>query len=116
MREQAAQTPPLVFTVRVSPDGIVPIVPGMSAYEAALKELQIFLNAGERSSWWELTVHVHNDAAFDDPALWPLRDAELAASRAWRSYSDAIGHPDAAGEREFAQLMTHRVYQYVRSN
>jgi len=46
-----------------------------------------------------------NSPYFEDPALWPLRDIELAASRAWRNYLTGYGgarvmnaDPDAALE------------------
>ena len=50
------------------------------------------------------------------PALWPLRDAELAASRAWRNYDESYrgsGLGNESAELEFAQKLTARVYQFV---
>jgi len=93
---------PIIFRVRVSADGIVPIVPGMASYQAAREQMRLFIEESQRGLWWEMTVRIHNSPDFDDPALWPLRDAELAASRASRTY-----------DGEFAQMLTARVYQYV---
>ena len=117
---QAVGPQTIVFRVRVSPDGVVPIVPGMASYAVARKQLDLFLlearNAGDASSWWAVTVRIHNSWDLDDPALWPLRDAELAASRAWRNYYEfyyGSGLNDEAAELEFARMLTNRVRQYV---
>jgi hypothetical protein len=114
MTQQAAR--PLVFHVRVSSDGVLPLVAGMAGYEAARREIAVFSVESEGRTWWEMTARIHNSAVFDDPALWPLRDAELAASRAWRTYYEfyrGSGLNDEAAQLEFARMLTARVYQYV---
>lgn len=93
---------PIIFTVNVSSDGVLPLVAGMAGYEAAHREIASFRAESGQGKWWEMTVRIHNDPAFDDPALWPLRDAELAASRAARTFDD-----------DFARMLTARVYQFA---
>jgi hypothetical protein len=105
-------------------DGVVPIEPGMALYETARRkldrfELDIASLAGDRGSyeaWWEVTVRISQDPEFDHPDLRALRDAELAVSRAWRSYLYARdAQLDSTGfEREFAQRITERLPLYVR--
>jgi hypothetical protein len=86
-----------------SRDGVIPIIPGDPAYAAARKELDIFLaECANNRDWWEVTTRIHNNAELDNPALWGLRDIELAISRAQRSY-----------DREFANRLQARVRQYV---
>jgi len=114
--------PTIVFRVRVSTDGVVPIVPGMAAYEGARRELDLFMSESQQAtdvaSWWNVTVRINTSRAFADPALRPLLDSELAASRAWRSYlSNYEGYgansDRAQADLEFAQRLTNRTHQYV---
>ena len=94
-------------------DGVVPIVPGMPAYAAARRQLDLFMSetADFRghcfdSRWWQVSVRIYNDPEFNNPALWPLQEMELAVSRAWRSCSN-VGD-------EFATRLTDRLDLYVR--
>ncbi len=105
-------------------DGVVPLEPGMPIYQTARQkldhfELDIANLAGDRGSyeaWWEVTVRISLDPEFDHPDLWALRDAQLAVSRAWRSYLYARdARLDSTDfEREFAQRITNRLPLYVR--
>jgi hypothetical protein len=108
---------PIVFRVRVSSDGVVPIVPGMAAYEKARRQLDLFLAESESpgdADWWAISIRIANDPDFNDPALWPLRDMELAVSRAWRDpYLYDANEQYRRFALEFAQMLTKRVQQYV---
>jgi hypothetical protein len=120
-------------------DGIVPIVPGEVAYDAARAQLDFFLRASNdlqgqylygrttqsdlESQWWELTQSIYNSSEFDDPSLRALIDAELAASQNWRNAlwlyqeaSAARSSRDLATARELierADRLTDRVKFYV---
>ncbi len=80
-------------------EGVVPIVPGMPAYAAARRQLDLFMsetaelrgNCGAAARWWQVSVRIYNDPEFNNPALWPLQEMELAVSRAWRSCNSAGG-------------------------
>ena len=94
-------------------EGVVPIVPGMPAYAAARRQLDLFLSetADLRGScadarWWQVSVRIYNDPEFNNLALWPLQEMELAISRAWRSCSTS--------DDEFAWRLTNRLDLYVR--
>jgi hypothetical protein len=107
---------PLEFEVRVPRDGIVPLMPGMPAYEGARRQLLLFIEESDRGQWWGTMARIDNRAYFYDPGLGSLRDAELAAARAWLDYSlfyQGSGLPGETAQREFARQMTRRVYQYV---
>jgi hypothetical protein len=109
--------PPIVFRVRISSDGVVPIVPGMAAYEKARRQLDLFLAESESpadAAWWAITVRIANDPDFKDPALWPLREMELAVSRAWRDPNlSSANEQIRRNALEFAQLLLNRARQYV---
>jgi hypothetical protein len=102
-------------------DGIVPVVPGMRAYDAARRQLDLFIaETGSLSEaagvdaqrWWNATVRIYNDPDFADPALWALQDAELSVSRNWRDVIDCSAGCDQV--REFAERVTKRLPLYVR--
>jgi len=61
--------------------------PGMASYEAARGELRLFTLESSRGSFWGMLARIHYSAKYYDPGLWPLREAELAAARAWLDYS-----------------------------
>jgi hypothetical protein len=89
-------------------DGIVPIVPGQFAYDAARRQLEWFevqLKAvrNHEIDWWDVEVAIYNSEEMGNRDLWPLLQAELAASRAWRIHDQA-----------FAEQLTARVRLYVR--
>jgi hypothetical protein len=134
----AASASPTVWHIRVTPDGVVPIVPGMPSYAAARRQLDLFLaesntlrgyysdwryapNAGRfapiEDLWWKVTVRVSNSLDFEDPALRPLQEIELAVSRAWRRafvfYADPALLATADAEVEFAEMLEARARQFV---
>lgn len=129
---------PPVWRVHVTSEGVVPIVPGMPAYDAARRQLDLFLaesatlrgyyekvkydgNSNRfgqiESLWWKVTVRVTNSPGFEDPALRPLQEIELAISRAWRRafalYADPALLVSADAEVEFAEMLEARARQFV---
>ncbi len=111
-----ATSGPLVFEVRVRRGGIVPLVPGMYSYEAARRQMRLFIEESVDGQWWGMTVRIQHSLDFHEPGLWPLQEAELAAARAWLDYFQfyqGSGLDDAYAQREFARMLTRRVYQYV---
>jgi hypothetical protein len=134
----AAGASPTVWRVRVTSDGVVPIVPGMPSYEAARRQIDLFLAesntlrgyfldarylpgrqrfADIEKLWWKVTVRVSNSLDFEDPALRPLQEIELAVSRAWRRafafYADPALLVTADAEVEFAEMLEARARQFV---
>jgi hypothetical protein len=104
--ESAYAIHPVIVAVR-SPDGVIPIVPGDPAYAAARKELDLFLaELAANRNWWEVTTRIHNNAELDNPALWGLRDIELAISRSHRGSHSAF-------DRELAERLEARARQFV---
>jgi hypothetical protein len=104
------------FPVRVPADEVVPIVYGMASYPAARRQMLSFIEESEHGQWWKMAVRIKDSPDFYDPALWPLREAELAASQAWLNYYQFFagsGLDRDGSEREYARMMTRRVYQYV---
>jgi hypothetical protein len=110
----------------------------MPAHEAARRQLDLFLaesntlrsyylNARYEANdqrfskiedlWWKVTVRVSNSPAFEDPALRPLQEIELAISRAWRRafamYPDPALLVSADAEVEFAEMLEARARQLV---
>jgi hypothetical protein len=98
-------------------EGVVPIVPGKPAYAAARRQLDLFMSetanlrgsCGQDARWWQVSVRIYNDPEFNNPALWPLQEMELAVSRAWRSCNS-----DGGFAKEFAARLTDRLDLYVR--
>jgi hypothetical protein len=126
------------WVVRVSPDGIIPLVPGMPAYEAARRQLDLFqaesntLRGHFRDAryagnmqrfreisilWEKVSIRVGNSPDFQDPTLRPLQEIELAVSRAWRRalslYEDPALLVSADDEVEFAEMLEARARQFV---
>jgi len=96
-------------------EGVVAIGPDMPEYDAARRQLDLFmaetaniLDCGAPSEWWEVSVRIYNDPDFNDPALWPLQQMEIAVSRAWRSCNSAGGFA-----KDFAWRLTNRLDLYV---
>jgi hypothetical protein len=110
----------------------------MPAYDAARRQLDLFLaesatlrgyyekvkydgNSNRfgqiESLWWKVTVRVTNSPGFEDPALRPLQEIELAISRAWRRafalYADPALLVSADAEVEFAEMLEARARQFV---
>ena len=119
-------------------DGIVPIERGEPPHTAAVKQLvrftteshtlrRYFLSVrnaltAERLEeldglWMKVTIRISNEPAFEDPALMPLLEIELAVSRAWRRalsmYADPALLVSADAEVEFAEMLTERANQIV---
>ena len=122
-----------------SADGVVPFALGVSPDEPARRQLDLFLaesntlrgyfldkryasnglRFGEIDElWWKVTVRVSNSPDFEDRALWPLQEIELAVSRAWRRafllYEDPAMLASADAEVEFAERLETRARQFVR--
>jgi hypothetical protein len=102
-------------------DGVVPIIPGMPAHEAARRELDRFRQEASlaRSTgtdgWWRISVRIYNDPALNHSDLGALRDMELAVAMAWRHYLYVSGDPVAAESMlEFAERLEERLELYVR--
>ena len=125
--------------VRMTSEGVVPIVPGMPTYEVARRQLDLFLaesntlrgyyqdaryaantqRFGEIGRlWWKVTVRVNNSLDLEDPALRHLQEIELAVSRAWRRAFSYYGDPAllvvADAEIEFAEMLEARARQFVQ--
>ena len=111
-------------------DGIVPIERGTPAHTAAVMQLvrftvesnglrRYFMSVryaltAERLKqldglWEKVTIRISNEPAFEDPALMPLLEIELAVSRAWRRafamYADPALLVSADAEVEFAEML-----------
>ena len=91
-------------------DGVVPIIPGMSSYPAARRQLDLFLSEMARGDSWSATVRILHDPDFDNSDLWPLRDMELAVASAARVAERYPGDE----VQEFADRLKRRVTLYVR--
>jgi hypothetical protein len=129
---------PQTWLVRVSPDGIVPFMPGMPAYEIARRQLDLFRAesntlrgyfqearyAGSNQRfreisilWEKVAIRVGNSPDFEDPVLRPLQEIELAVSRAWRRALKMLEDPallvSADEEVEFAEMLEARAGQFV---
>ena len=67
--------------------------------------------------WEKVTIRISNEPAFEDPALMPLLEIELAVSRAWRRafsmYADPALLVSADAEVDFAEMLTERANQLV---
>jgi hypothetical protein len=110
----------------VSPEGIVPFVPDMSEYAVARRQLDLFIAESDTlhglsssaEDWWKVAVRVSNSPDFEDPALKPLQEIELAVTRAWRRAhlmsEDSALYGSAAAEVEFAEMLEARARQFVR--
>jgi len=124
---------------RVSADGVVPFVPGTPAHEAAVRQLDLFLAESDTlrgyfqearyttnsqrfekigALWEKVTIRVSNSPDFEDPALRPLQEIELAVSRAWRRAFSYYGDPALLGtadvEVEFAEMLEKRARQFAQ--
>ncbi|MEO8017640.1 MAG: hypothetical protein ABI769_07490 [Pseudomonadota bacterium] len=118
-----AETRPPATSVRASPEGIVPIVPGDPRYEVARREFDVFLaesnalhadylsrrdspNLGRLepvgTSWQEVTSRIYNTEDFAGIEFLALREMELAISRSWRSY---LGNSDESARAYDQQLI-----------
>jgi hypothetical protein len=79
----------------------------MSSRDAAVMLLEVFEEQSARGldddGWWQLTVYIHTTPEFQQQDLWPLREAMLAVSRAWRAH-----------DAEFAERLTDQVHMIAR--
>ena len=130
---------PPALRVRATAEGLVPIVPGMPAYEAARRQIDLFMAESRtlrgyfedaryaassqrfaeiEKLWWKVTVRVSNSPDFEDPALRHLQEIELAVSRAWRRAFAFYGDPSllvsADAEVDFAEMLEARARQFVK--
>jgi len=119
-------------------DGIIPIELGEPAHSAAVIQLvrfkvksdtlrRYFLSVRHQLTaerlkqledrWKMVTIGIYNEPAFEDPALMPLLEIELAVSRAWRRafamYADPALLVSADAEVDFAEMLTERANQLV---
>ncbi len=97
-------------------DGIVPIVPGLPSYDVARDELNRFIaDTGSltHGSWGD-RQRIYADPVFADPALWALREAELAVSRNLESASACSPGPQCTALNEFANRTKKQLWLYVR--
>jgi len=122
----------------VSPEGLVPIGRGMPGYEAARRQLDLFLDesltlqryfsdvrylTGDQrfdkieELWWKVSNRVSNSPDMQDPALRALQELELAISRSWRRAFALYKEPGllavADAEVEFAEMLEARARQLV---
>jgi len=127
-----------VSNARPTSEGVVPYLRGTPAYEAALRQLDLFLDEsytlrryfsdaryqiGDQrfdkidELWWKVSIRVSNSPDLQDPTLRPLQDLELAISRSWRRafalYKDPALLAVADAEVEFAEMLEARARQLV---
>jgi len=119
-------------------DGIIPIELGEPPHSAAVIQLvhfkvrsnilrRYFLSVRHaltaehlkelEDRWKMVTIRIYNEPAFEDPALMPLLEIELAVSRAWRRafsmYADPALLGSADAEVDFADMLTERANEIV---
>ena len=121
-----------------TPDGIISISRGSADYEAARRQLDIFLAESETLAYWfrdgsqnttgksleelweRVTIRIHNSPDFQDAriSLRALKEIELAVSRSWRRALAYYRDPAmiSAGDEEvtFALMLQARAIRLVQ--